>query len=203
MRSLTLLVSVLLAAQAAPVMAGLADLENAIGLYTDVPRDLDEALQLAVYEGDPGTFAVYVVLTNPYNENTGGAINIVGGYEFKLELPSSVILLDASLPPSSINFVNPPNFAVGTSVAVSGDVAVLATLTLGEFTGTGGRVLLAPISAYSPSIPGSLAVTDAEDEFSLSPAVPSSGNLDSPVFCVFCRQYDEESTWGGIKTLFR
>ena len=85
---------------------------------------------------------------------------------------------------------------------MSGDVAVLATLTLGEFTGTGGQVRLAPVSGY-PSIPGSLAVTDVDDDFSLSEAVPSSGNLDSPVFCVFCRQYDEESTWGGIKTLFR
>lgn len=203
MRSLMLLVSVLLVTQAAPATADLSDLQNAIGLYTEIPNDLREARQLAVYEGDTGTFAVYVVLTNPYNENTGGSINVVGGYEFRLELPSSVILLDVTLPPVSANYVNPPNFTVGTMIPVSGDVAVLASLTLGEFTGTGGRVLLAPTTAYSPSIPGSLAVTDYEDEFSLSVAVPSSGNLDSPVFCVFCRQYDEESTWGGIKTLFR
>ena len=125
MRSLILLVAALLVAQAAPATADLSDLQNAIGLYTDIPRDLDEARQLAVYEGDPGTFAVYVVLTNPHNENTGGSISVVGGYEFRLELPSSVILLDATLPASSINFVNQPNFSVGTSIPVSGDLALL------------------------------------------------------------------------------
>ncbi len=202
MRPLTLIVLVPLLAAAVPAVADLTNLQNAIGLYTDVPGDLSNVNQLVVYEGDPGTFPVYVVLTNPYNENTGASISRVGGFEFRLELPSNIILLDATQQPSSINFMNPPNFCVGTSIFVSGDVALLLTLTLGEFSGSGGRIMLSPVSTY-PSIAGSMAVTDADDDFSLSAAVPASGRFDAPVFCVFCRQYDEESTWGGIKTLFR
>ncbi len=202
MRSLTLLLSVLLIAAAAPVRGGLADLENAIGLYTAIPDDLDEAGSLAIYEGDPGAFPVYVVLTNPYNQHTGAPISRIGGFEFRLELPSNVMLLNAALPPQSTNFMSPPNFVVGANVPVYGNAGTLATLTLGEFTGTGGRVRLSPVSGPQ-SIPGSLAVTDFNDDFSLSAAVPSSGNLDAPVFCIFCRQYDEASTWGGVKTLFR
>lgn len=202
MRTLLLPMLMLLVLPAAPAAADLTDLQNAIGLYTDIPGDLSDVSRLTAYEGDPGTFTVYAVLSNPYNENTGAPISLVGGFEFRLELPSNIILLDATLPPSSVNFMNPPNFYVGTSVSVSGDVAPLLTMTLGEFSGSGGRIQLAPVSNY-PSIPGSLAVADADDEYSLSAAVPSSGRLDAPVFCVFCRQYEEESTWGGIKTLFR
>ncbi|MBE0565606.1 MAG: hypothetical protein IH621_06615 [Krumholzibacteria bacterium] len=201
-RSLALPVAVLLFAPAAPASAGLPDLQNAIGLYTDLPRDLDEAADLAAYEGDPGTFPVYAVLINPWNEHTNSRIDRLGGFEFRLELPSNVFLLDAALPAACINFMSPPNFFVGADIPVSGDAAALMTLTLGEFSGTGGRVLLAPVST-TPSIPGSMAVADYEDEFSISVAVPSSGSFASPVFCVFCRQYDEEATWGGVKTLYR
>ncbi|MFO7607869.1 MAG: hypothetical protein R6X35_01545 [Candidatus Krumholzibacteriia bacterium] len=202
MRSLMLLSLALLLAPATPAHAGIADLQNAIGLYTAIPNDLEDAADLAAYEGGTGTFSAYVVLTNPWNDNTGAPIDRVGGFEFRLELPASVILLDAALPTACINFMSTPNFFVGADIPVSGDAAALVSLTLGEFTGTGGGVLLAPVSS-TPSIPGSLAVADYEDGFSLSAAVPSSGSLTSPVFCIFCRQYDEPSTWGGVKTLFR
>lgn len=201
MRSLMLLSLALLLAAAAPARAGISDLQNAIGLYTAIPNDLEDAAELAAYEGGTGAFSVYVVLTNPWNDNTSAPIGRVGGFEFRLELPSSVFLLDAALPAACINFMSPPNFFVGADIPVAGDAAALMSLTLGEFTGTGGGVLLAPVA--TPSIPGSLAVADYEDEFSISAAVPSSGSLASPVFCIFCRQYDEASTWGGVKTLFR
>ncbi len=201
MRSLALLSALLLGLVVAPTaQAGLTDLENAIGLYTAVPRDLDNVSDLTSYEGSPGTFPVYVVITQPYNENTGGAISRLGGFEFRVELPSNVFLLGAELPPLSANFKSPPEFLVGTNIPVSGDAATLVTLTLGEFTGTFGRVLLAPVD--TPSIAGSLAVADYNDEFSLSAAVPSSGSLDKPVFCFYCLQNAEQRTWGGVKSLY-
>ena len=201
MRSLMFLAPALLLAAAPPAAAGLSDLHNAIGLYTEVPSDLHEAGRLTMYEGDTGTFPVYVVLSNPYNENTGAGIAVVGGYEFRLDLPGNIFLLGAALPPSCLNFLDPPEFSVGASIPVSGDFAALATLTLGEFSGTGGPVHLAPLEGY-PSLPGSLAVTDLEDEFSLSAAVPASGSFAAPVFCVFCAQNAETATWGGVKSLY-
>jgi len=202
MRSLTLLSALVLAAVVAPTaLAGLSDLQNAIGIYTAVPRDLDDVADLVDYEGGPGSFPVYVVLTRPYNENTGGAISRLGGFEFRIELPSNVFLLDSTLPPLSANFKTPPDYLVGTDIAVSGDAAMLLTLTLGEFTGAGGRVLLAPVSS-TPSIPGYLAVADYDDEFSLSAAVPASGSFDRAVFCIFCLQNAEHRTWGAVKSLY-
>ena len=202
MRSLTLILVALAVALAPPAQAGLADLENAIGLYTDVPSDLDEARRLNFYEGDPGTFQVYVVLTQPYNENTGRPIDRIGGFEFRLELPSTIYLLDAVLPNNSANYMSPPDFFVGTSLPVSGDMGTLGTLTLGEFTGGGGEIFLAPVSR-AQSIPGEMAVADFDDEFSLSRAVPASGDFAFPVFCVFCQQYAEGRTWGDVKSLYR
>jgi len=204
MRSLTLILAALAAVSAAPTFAGLADLENAIGLYVDVPSDVDGAFRLAYYEGDPGTFEVYVVLTNPYNENTGRPINLVGGIEFQLVMPSNVYLLDAVFPGNSFNFLSPPEFFVNfaSGVPVYGDIGTITTLTLGEFMGTGGEIFLAPVSQVSPSIPGALAVADYDDDFSLSEAVPSSGNFDFPVFCVFCQQNAEDRTWGDVKSLY-
>jgi len=201
-RSLTLFLVVAPLILAPPAGAGLEDLENAIGLYTDVPANFDEARRLNFYEGDPGTFQVYVVLTQPYNENTGRPIDRIGGYEFRLELPSTIYLLDVVLPSNSANYLSPPDFYVGASVPVSGDMGTLGVLTLGEFTGNGGEIFLAPVSR-AQSLPGSLAVADFDDEFSLSHAVPASGNLDYPVFCVFCQQYAEGRTWGEVKTLYR
>lgn len=202
MRSLMFLSALTLALSTAPpALANLADLPNAIGLYTAVPRDLNDVGDLVNYEGSPGPFSVYVVLTKPYNANTGGAIRRVGGFEFRLELPSSVFLLDTSLPPLSLNFKNPPDYLVGTDISVSGGTATLATLTLAEFTGAGGRVLLAPVSD-TPSLPGSLAVADYEDAYSLSAATPASGSYDKAVFCIYCLQNADPRTWGAVKSLY-
>lgn len=202
MRSLALLSVLALGMFAAPpARAGISDLQNAIGLYTEVPRDLNDVGDLINYEGSPGSFPVYVVLSRPYNENTGSPIRRLGGFEFRLELPSNVFLLGNTLPPLSLNFKNPPDFVVGTDIPVSGDMATLVTLTLGEFSGTGGRVLLAPVSD-APSIPGYLAVADYEDEFSLSAAMPASGGFEKPVFCIFCLQNADPRTWGAVKSLY-
>jgi hypothetical protein len=189
MRSLTLVLIVLSIILAPPSQAGLEDLDNAIGLYTEVPSDFDEARRLNFYEGDPGTFQVYVVMTRPYNE-------------FRLELPSTIYLLDAVLPSNSANYMSPPDFFVGTNVPVSSDMGTLGTLTLGEFTGGGGEIFLAPVSR-AQSIPGEMAVADFDDDFSLSRAVPASGDFGFPVFCVFCQQYAEGRTWGDVKSLYR
>ena len=185
-----------------PAHAGLADLENAIGLYTAVPRDLDSTLALTSYDGDPGTFPVYVVITRPWNDNTNAAISRLGGFEFRLELPANVVLLNAALPPSSLNFMDPPDFMVGTNLGVSSNAATLLTLTLAEFSGTAASVLLAPVSR-TPSISGSLAVADYDDEFSLSAAVPSSGSLEQPVFYVYGLPNTEAESWGAVKSLFQ
>jgi len=101
MRSLTLISMILVMVAASPVGAGLQDLENAIGLYTEVPSDFDEARRLNFFEGDPGTFEVFVVLSQPYNENTGRPIDRVGGFEFRLVLPLTIYLLDITLPANS------------------------------------------------------------------------------------------------------
>ncbi|MFN2370743.1 MAG: hypothetical protein ABR506_06245 [Candidatus Krumholzibacteriia bacterium] len=185
---------------------------NHIGIYTT--QDADSAN--TSYTGAPGQITAYVVVTNPRNYNLGAPdsgveqdIAVIGGWEFRIEIPANVFLLSAVLPAASTNFSTPPNFLCGSNLPVTNGKATVITMTLGEFDGTPSLLYLTPHPAQGegvPSVPGHLAITDYNDDFRLVAAFPSSGSFDAPVFGLWptvAPVPTEDASWGELKSLYR
>jgi len=197
----------MLVAGAANAQMYIYENQNEIGVYTTATPTGLIANQDAEtsYTGAPGgAIMAYVVVTNPWNQNTNTAIDLVGGFEFHLYLPANVFLLGQVLPPSATNFATAPDFYVGCAAPVVNGAATLLTLTLGEFSGTPGYVSLGPVLAPAPSRPGNMAITDYNDGFSISLAYPVSGDYNLPVFGMYQPVVpNDDATWGGVKSLYR
>lgn len=177
---------------------------NEIGIYTSPTPTADNAEALACYQGAPGQIAAYVVLTNPRNEHTGELISSVGGFEFKLVVPANVFLLGVTLPPLTTNFATSPEFLCGANIPVVDGRARLLTLNLGEFSMTPSQLFITPVVAAPQSVPGNIAITDYNDDFTISVAHPVSGGFDLPVFGLWsCVVPTEDASWGEVKSLFR
>ncbi len=180
---------------------------NEIGIYTSPTPTAENAQALANYAGAPGPgIMAYVVLTNPYNTNTNAPISAVGGFEFRLNLPPNVFILNAQLPPNSTNFASSPEFLCGSNAPVVNNRVTLLTLTLGEFSGAPSFVYLSPVQVAPPSVPGHMAVTDFNDDFRISRAFPVSGDYSAPVFGLFTGGAvvpTEDAAWGDVKSLYR
>jgi len=205
MKKMLLAVSALAALTLLAPNTGIAQLtndQNQIGIYLTEDANGDPAN--VNYNGAPGQFTAYIVLTNPYNYNTSSPIVTVGGFEFKLIMPASVFLLGGVLPPESTNFASPPNYFVGTSADVVNNRVTLLTLTLGAFAGAPDYIYLAPVDDI-PSVPGTISITDKPDGFSISQAFPASGDFANAVFGLFVDDVTptENATWGDVQSLYR
>jgi len=177
---------------------------NEIGIYTTANPDPAIVDSQTSYTGTPGSFTAYVVCTNPYNTNINAPITSVGGFEFRLVLPASAFLLAAVLPPASTNFATSPDFLCGSNAPVVDSHVTLLTLTIGEFSGAPGFISLSPVQDAPQSVPGEIAITDFNDDFSISVAHPVSGSFDMPVFGLYQPVVpNEDATWGGVKSLYR
>ncbi len=161
------------------------DCHNVIGIYTTEDPLGPAAADSTVYDGAPGTFTAYVVVTNPYNPALDSPIANLGGYELRLDLPADVYLLGSTLPGGAVLSSTPPDFRVAMDIPVIDARATLLTLDLGAYTGTPGEIGLAPLQDTAPTIAGSLMVADADDGDSPAAAQPSTGDLAAPVFTVF------------------
>lgn len=207
MKKLFFAMSALAALSLLAPSSGVAQEYNEIGLFTtSTPTPTNEE---ACYTGSfPGFFECYLILLNPFNTTTTMApIAVVGGYEVHLVLPAGFQITSTTLPPNSTNFTSPPTFFVSGLINVSGTQALLATLQIGTFSAGGeGLIYFEPVPT-SPSIEGSLAITDAGDNFVISEAFPASDSLADPVFQInmgACTIVDSEDTaWGTVKSLYR
>ena len=184
--------------------------ENEIGMFMVENPTADNAQDMACYMGAPGQFTAYVVLTNPVNQNLGTEMENVGGFEFQLGYPAGLFVTPV-LHPSATNFMSPPDFFCGANIPVVGGQCTLITLTIGTFTADPAPWYVTPVSDSTvQSIPGSIAITDALDNFSLSEAYNTTGSVDGvwdvPVFGMFeCGGVvpNEDVSWGDVKTLFQ
>ena len=68
----------------------LQDCYNGVGIFSaQPPVPLDETFELSNIHGAGGSFDFYVVLLNPWNENTEESMAAVGGFEFQIVWPAS------------------------------------------------------------------------------------------------------------------
>ena len=190
--------------------------KNEIGIYLTESPTADNAQEMSCYQGAPGVFTAYVVVTNPWNNRLDRPIDQVMGFEFRLEPPVGVAI-NAVLPPEAINFMPLPDYfcAISTNpryptwlqVHGSGNQrhAVLMSLTVTVPVADTAALFIEPVSLY-PSYPGFGTIADAEDDGHYSLLHPVSGGYDAPVFGLFdCGQVvpTEEGSWGGLKSLYR
>jgi hypothetical protein len=180
--------------------------DSEIGIFVVTNPADENAQEQACYMGPPGQFTAYVVLTNPVNQHNGNPMAQVGGFEFRLVYPSGTFVTP-TLHPSATNFMSPPDFLCGAQIPVVGGQCTLITLTIVTFSADPIHWYIHPISdAGSQSIPGSIAISDALDDFSLSEAYVVSGDFTVPVFGMYdCGDVvpNENTSWGGIKSLYR
>lgn len=177
---------------------------NEIGLYiTQTPTVLEDT-QLSITGF--GLYNVYMVLTNPVDEGSGDPIATVGGFEMTVVLPASVQFNGVSYPAGVLDLnSDPEHFYCSGAIPVAGGYCTLATLTLLNFGDlTPGGIMMIPYDAGAQSIPGHMAITDADNNFVLSTAFPVSGSYDDPVMGINMEVVPTEDVrWGDVKSLFK
>lgn len=180
---------------AAPALA-----DNEIGLYTD-HNGAPTSASIAPTLNTP--FNVYLVVTAPvnhaYNDGLGTppferVMTSISGFEAQIgfwtgtnataSTLSGLFVLSQVFNGNAIRLGEGSEFVVGFAdpVPVSGVAAMMMT----------------------PSIPGTMAIVDGSIQTdNLQAAVPSSGNLNYPVFCINCFTATESEKWGDVKALYR
>lgn len=198
----TLITTLIVVALLAPALAfGWG--ENNIGLYVTEAPTGDDA-EATLNTGVPGSWDVYLVLTKAWNWDENQSIANVGGFECTLVLPDDWQIAGVTYPPNvlDLNNANEHFYCSGLWPTSFGTVT-LATVTLGTFNPTPGHIYIEPYFV-APSIPGSMAITDADYGFSLVQAEPSSGDYSEPIFGLNMTVVpDEAVSWGDVKSLYR
>lgn len=195
---------------AAMLIATTALAQNEVGIYVvDDPSDTT-AEEDACYMGPVGEFEIYCVLTDPFNENTNSSITQLGGFEFRVEWPADIFVTPV-IDVSATNFQTPPDFLCGANIPVVGGQCTLITITVGTFSDDPGAWYLGPISDPGvQTIPGAMAITDYDDNFSLAEAFSTAGSsgdrdFSAPVFSMWdCGVVvpNQDVSFGGVKALF-
>ena len=189
---------------AAMLIATTALAQNEVGIYVvDNPSDTT-AEEDACYMGPVGEFEIYCVLTDPFNENTNSSITPLGGFEFRVEWPADIFVTPV-IDVSATNFQTPPDFLCGADIRVQRGMCTMITFTVAAMTMDPALWYITPISDPEvQTIPGGICVTDANDSFSISEAMPVSGSFTRPVFGMwFCVVDNEDVSFGDVKSLFR
>ncbi|MCP4574331.1 MAG: hypothetical protein GY838_18400 [bacterium] len=178
----------------------LAVCETTIGLYVaESPSEYEDAF-LDAPAG--GLHTVYLVCGEPQTDD-GTAISTLGGFECELTISGGWSFQSVVLPPNVLDLdTNVEAFYCSGLLPVSGDFVTLATMSLLNYSPTKGWVWIAPYGP-APSIPGHMAITDAENGFDLAEAAPSSGDYERPVFGINQGAEKEDQTWSGVKVLFQ
>ncbi len=188
--------------------------DNEIGLYIDA--DDNAYWGNALLEAPAaGSYEVFLICYEPVNDATGEWIETLGGYELHLYMPDGWFIQDVVLPPNVINFASAAgSFYCAGDITVGWNgtgysaerITILATITLGTFLEDPGQayIFMGPYMGI-PSIPGHMAITDANDGYSICRAYPSSGDYELPVMGINAPWIVESETasWSDVKALYR
>jgi hypothetical protein len=184
---------------------------NQLGIYTDPAGDP----VTSNYDATPFTqFYAYLVLTDPVNHSFAGGVDTarpitqVSGFECKVTMPASELfsVTNEFFPADAIDVGAKPSYAVGfaSPVPVVGGTVVLNTWRFMVDDDAQYDIFM-DITRF-PSLPGVMAILDAEDtDDPLSPVYVSTGDFAVPVFSIngTAAVAIESDTWGGVKSLFR
>ncbi len=183
--------------------------ENNIGLYTSPTPDSYWWMEAHLPADGPGLYDIHLICLRPINAHTGGAIETIGGFELNIQLPEGWFFNGVTLPPNVLDFNSASHaFYCAGLIPVTRYgydwVAQLATVTIGTFLEQPPAAGIHIEPYHAPSLPGQMAITDADDEFSISPAYPSSGDYAWPVLGInYIVVPTEGESWGNVKALFR
>ncbi|MCP4573516.1 MAG: hypothetical protein GY838_14255 [bacterium] len=207
--AMIVLAVIVLLAPAAQAQRAYCGLPNTIGLYTTpTPTGGND---LCVVQSSPGaaSFQLYLLICNPTDETTGLPITNLGGYELGV-FPTEGWFLEFTYPANTILFSQgPPNIRIAGLIPITGDFTVLAEVTLRSWDGTMGAIYMNQIDDGSPTIPGHMAITNADNEFIPSRAYPvlAEDLDDGSVFFINwggCMPLPAaESSWGAVKAMYR
>ena len=213
MKKLLFAVSALAALSLLAPSAGFAQgAYNQLGIYTDNTGLASSANYVATVNVP---FFAYLVLTNPYNYAQGpigseveAAVTAIDGWEARITFPADAtwFTLSTTFPANAIDIGAKPDFVVGfaTSVPVTGNAVVLCTWQFMALAPTKFNTFFNVASI--PSIPGTMAIVDANDDGpNLVSVYPSTNDFAVPVFSVNGTDAVavENESWGGVKALFR
>ncbi|RKZ16335.1 hypothetical protein DRQ50_06250 [bacterium] len=205
---ISIVLAACLALAASATAQSVSECYNGIGIYLE-PAPGNPA-GCTSYTGPVDPVAAYVVLLNPYNENTGAPITTLGGYQFRLEF-SPQVPVQIELPPTTVDYGATPDFLIGSNIPIVNGQALLLTLEIRPFTEEPLVCFVTPLHQSSgPLPPTEIFVADADDDFSLSRGTPVSYSFEAPVFCMFadCEPLPEGSgpgaetgVWGDCWTV--
>ncbi len=202
MKKTTLVVSMLLVASLLVSTVSIAQVDyNEFGFYADLEMSASytEASIYTIVE-------VFMIITNPYNENESRPIENISGLEFKYIVPDiEAITISTVWVNGTFVDVGPnPNEHIvgwGNPVPVVDGVAFVGTKIFILMTGDPVEIYLSPISF--PSIVGHMAIGDY-DSFSPQILYPVSGDYAEPIFGFNSVVVAvEKTTLDGLKALYR
>ena len=221
MRKLLFALSALAALALLAPNSGIAQDDNQVGIYLVEDPDFADPDTLAtqtVYDGPAGQFTAYVVVSSPVNYEYCTTVPVdtcyvrpisnLGGFEFRIEWPAG-LFVTPTIHTSATNFQTPPDFYCGANAQVIDGTVTVITLTIGSFTTDPGQWYITPVSDVgSQSIPGGIAITDADEVFEITELYVSSGDFANPVFAMWPIPGEEpvpneDATWGDVKAMFR
>lgn len=182
---------------------------NEIGLYnTPTPTGADSECYIDAPSG-AGGYPMYLVISNAIDETTGEPITNIGGYELSMTYPPGWFI-QVTYPCGITGTPEDPPFFVSCPIPVTGMFTVLADVVVASWGGgASGGIYLSPFAEGTPSIPGHMAIANADNSNALSRAYPASGGYEYFVTGINIIHGGmrpvptEETSWGAIKAAFR
>ena len=179
---------------------------NQLGWYADV--DMSATF---IESGAYTTVEVFMVVTNPYNESEGRPMVSITGIEFAYTLADLTVLGTTwANSATALDVATVPGDHIvgwGVPVATVDNVIQLGSKSVLLMVADAREVHLSVISTI-PSIPGSMAILDADPGSGdgLQALFPSSGDLANPVFGFNTGDTivaTESTSFDGLKALYR
>jgi len=207
MKKMLFAVSALAALALLAPSAGFAQANNQLGLYTD-----QAATPASANTTQPAfaPFDVYLILTQPVNENfAGGGTSVpvtnIGGFELSLTVPANLTTLSfvTATPSARVGAAPDYIYGFGSPLPVVGNLVVLGTFSFMAMDSAIANAFMGPSSV--PGIPGKMAFIDSDDANAMVACYPSTGAFANPVLSVSGNDAVPNVTesWGGVKSLFR
>ncbi|MCP4572698.1 MAG: hypothetical protein GY838_10140 [bacterium] len=175
---------------------------NEIGLFTT--PDPTSASDTRLDAPTAGTYTIYLICSNPWNDRLNRPIPELGGFDLIIYLPSGWDFSHVNLPPGVFD-LSPDlrSFYCSGLIPVVSDQVVLATIGIECAVPNAGGIRLAAYPGAA-SVPGSAAITDATDSFHPFALDPVTNDYGLPVMGINMNVVPaDDLSWSEIKTLFK